>query len=55
MKYKRHPSITAIRDAYKGSHFSFSIAEEVDVIREIKNLREKKAIHDDDIPMREKF
>lgn len=55
MKYRRHASITAIQDAQKGSFFSFSNVEKVDVIREIKNLREKKAIHDDDIPMREKF
>ena len=52
MKYRRYPSITAIQDAYKGSSFSFSTVERVDVIREIKNLSKKKAIQDDDIPVK---
>ena len=52
MKYRRHPSITAIQDAYKGSSFSFSTVEKLDVIRAIKNLRKKKAIQDDDIPVK---
>ena len=51
MKYRRHPSITAIQDAYKGSPFSFSTVEKIGVIREIKNLSKKKAIQDDDIPV----
>ena len=50
IKYRRHPSITAIQDAYKGSLFSFSAVNEVDVIREIKNLNKKKATDDDDTP-----
>ena len=52
MKYRRHPSVTAIQDACKGSSFSFSTVEKVDVIREIKNLGEKKEIQDDDIPVK---
>ena len=52
MKYRRHPSITAMQDAYKGNSFSFSTVEKVDAIREIKNLRKKKAIQDDDIPVK---
>ena len=52
MKYRRHPSITVIQDAYKGSSFSFSTVEKVDVIREIKNHNKKKAIQDDDIPVK---
>ena len=52
VKYRRYPSITAIQDAYKGSSFSFSTVERVDVIREIKNLSKKKAIQDDDIPVK---
>ena len=36
MKYRRHPSITAIQDAYKRSSFSFSTVEKVDVIRKSK-------------------
>ena len=52
MKFRRHPSITAIQDAHKGSTFSFSTVEKVDVIREIKNLSKKKAIQDDDIPVK---
>ena len=51
MKYRRHPSITAIQDAYKERSFSFSTVEKIDVIREIKNLSKKKAIQDDDIPV----
>ena len=41
MKWRRHPIITAIQDVYKGSSFSFSAVEKVDV----KN----KAIQGDDI------
>ena len=52
MKYRSHPSITAIQDAYEGSSFSFSTVEKVDVIREIKNLSKKKAIQDNDIPVK---
>ena len=52
MKYRRHLSITAIQEAYKGSYFSFSTVEKVDVIREMKKLNKKKAIHDDDIPVK---
>ena len=52
MKYRRRPSITAIKDAYKGSSFSFSIFEKVNVINETKNLSKKKAIQDDDIPVK---
>ena len=51
MKYRRHPSITVIQDAYKGSSFSFSTVEKVDVIREIKHLSKRKAIQDD-IPVK---
>ena len=52
MKYRRHASITAIQDAQKGSFFSFSNVEKVDVIREIKNLNKKKTIQDDDISVK---
>ena len=45
-KYRRHPSITAIQDAYKGGSFSFSTVEKVDIIRESKHLNKKKATHD---------
>ena len=51
MEYRRHPSITTIQDAYKGS-FSFSTVEKVDVTREIKNLSKKKAIKDDNTPVK---
>ena len=51
-KYGRHSCITATQDAYKGSSFSFSTAEKVDVIREIKNLSKEKAIQDDEIPVK---
>ena len=52
MKYRRHPSITAIQGVYKQSSFSFSTVEKVDVIREIKNLSKKKAIQDNDVPVK---
>ena len=49
MKYRRYPSITAIKYAYKRSSFSFSTVDKVDVIREIKKLNKKKAILNDSI------
>ena len=52
MKYRRYPGITAMQDIDKGSSFSFSTVEKVDVIRKIKNLNKKKAIHDDHIPVK---
>ena len=52
IKYRRHPSLAAIQNAYKWSSFSFSTVEKVDLIREIKNLSKKKAIQDDDIPVK---
>ena len=38
------PHITTIQDVYKGSSVSFSTAEKVDVISEIKKLNRKKAV-----------
>ena len=38
------PHITTIQDVYKGSSVSFSTAEKVDVISEIKKLSRKKAV-----------
>ena len=52
MKYRRHPSIIAIQDVYKGSSFSFSTVEKVDLIRKIKKPSKKKAIQDDVIPVK---
>ena len=52
MRYIRHRSITAKQDAYKGSSFTFSTVEKLDVIRGIKNLSKKKATQDDDIPVK---
>ena len=52
IKYRRHSSITSLQDAYKGSSFSFSTVEKIDVIREIKHLSRKKVIQDDDIPVK---
>ena len=49
MKYRRYPSIIAIKYAYKRSSFSFSTVDKVDVIREIKKLNKKKAILNDSI------
>ena len=36
----------------KETPFSFSTVEKVDAIREIKNLKKKKAIQDGDIPVK---
>ena len=47
MKYRRHPRLTVIKDAHKGSSFSFSTVEKFDVIREVKKPQQKEAIHDD--------
>ena len=53
MKYRRHSSITAIQDASKGNSLSFSTVEKnVDVVRETRNLRKKKAIQNNDIPVK---
>ena len=42
MKYRRHPSITAIQDAFKGSSFSFSTVEKVDVKGKPKTSAKRK-------------
>ena len=52
MKHRRHPTIRAIQDVDKESSFSFSIAEKVNVLKEIKNLSKKKAILYDDMPVK---
>ena len=49
MKYWRHHSIIK-EDAYKGSSFSFSTVEKVDVIRKTENLSKKP--QDDEIPVK---
>ena len=41
MEYKRHPTITALQDIYKGSFFSLCGIENVDAIREIKSFNKK--------------
>lgn len=45
MKYRIHPSITAIQDAYQGNFFYCSTLAIFDIISEMKNLNKKKAIH----------
>ena len=42
MKYRRYPGITAIQDIDKGSSFSFSTVEKVDVIRKKKISTKRK-------------
>ena len=49
MKYRRHPSITAIQDAYKGSSFSFSTVERSMLLWKSKTSTKRKLIQDDDI------
>ena len=41
MKYRRYPGITAIQDIDKGSSFSFSTVEKVDVIRKKKSQQKE--------------
>ena len=47
IKYRRHPSITVIKETYKGRSFSFSATDKVDAISKIKKIIKRKAIHRD--------
>ena len=51
IKYRRHPIITVIKEAYKGSSFYFSATDKVDAISKIKKIIKRKAIHHDYIPV----
>ena len=53
MKYRNHPSINVIRHfSQRYSSFYFSQAEKNTVLKEIKRLSSKKAIHETDIPVK---
>ena len=52
MKYRRHLALQTYKMHIKKDLFLSSTVEKVDVIREIKNLSKKKAIQDDDTPVK---
>ena len=52
LKYKNHPSITAIKNARNGPDLYFCGVSVNDVFKEIKRLKAKKATHITDIPVK---
>ena len=51
-KYKHHPSIIMIRDKISPSSFSFVEIDNSEMKKEIKNLNAKKAIPQNNIPVK---
>ena len=50
VKYRAHPSIIAIKEKYNSStRFSFSFVVKEDILKEIENLKAKKATQNTDI------
>ena len=52
VKYRKHPSITAINQAFPKKYFNFSIIEKKDIFDRIMKLKHKKAAQDPDIPVK---
>ena len=52
LKYKNHPSITAIKNARNGPGFYFCGVNANDVFKEIKRLKVRKATQITDIPVK---
>ena len=53
VKYRAHPSITAIKEnCTSKSNFNFSFVEKVDILKEIKMLQSNKATQNTNIPTR---
>ena len=51
VKYRAHPSATAIKENYiSKSNFNFSFVEKVDILKKNKMLQLNKATHNTDIP-----
>ena len=51
-KYRKHPSITAINQAFPNKYFNFSITEKKDISDQIMKLKHKKATQGSDIPVK---
>ena len=49
VKYRKHPSITAINQAFPNKYFNFSIIEKKDIFDQIMKLKHKKATQGSDI------
>ena len=52
LKYRNHPSVTAIRNLNDGSRFDFCNVSAQDVIKEIEKLNNRKATQSTDLPVK---
>ena len=52
MKFRNHPSITAIKNLNKGTRFDFCRVSVQDVVKEIKKLSTRKSAQSTDIPVK---
>ena len=52
MKFRDHPSVSAIRNAFNPQSFSFSRVSVGDVLKEMNKLDNRKAIQSTDIPVK---
>ena len=52
MRFRNHPSITAIKNLNKGTRFDFCRVSVQDVLKEIKKLSTRKATQSTDIPVK---
>ena len=52
MKFRNHPSVTAIKNLNDGSRFDFYRVHAQDVVKEIKKLSLGKAIQKLDLPVK---
>ena len=51
-KFRNHPSVSAIRNAFDPQSFNFSKAMVDDVLKKINKLGKRKAIQNTDIPVK---
>ena len=52
MKFRNHPSVSAIRNAFNPQSLNFSKVSVDDVLKEINKLGNRKAIQNTDIPVK---
>ena len=53
VKYRAHPSITAIKEnCHSSTRFNFSFVDKEDILKGIKNLKANKATKNTDIPIK---
>ena len=52
MKFRKHPSVSAITNAFNPQSFNFSKVSVDDVLKEINKLGNRKAIQNTDIPVK---